>query len=81
MKKRHAHAHREIAVWYPPAAPMAQMAGSIPRTVVLLRCPDPCRDLDAVTLAGKWTLAQVRGADTVDLDTGASAGRTPLVSR
>ena len=57
MRRRHEHQRREIAVWYPQSL-AAAMAGT-PQTIVLRRCS--CGDLDTVTLAGKWTLEQVRG--------------------
>jgi hypothetical protein len=58
MRRRHGHAPREVAVWYPPSLAAAMLAA--PQvTIVLKRCS--CGDLDTVMLAGKWTLAQVRG--------------------
>jgi hypothetical protein len=58
----HKHEYREVAVYY-PASLGAAFCG-IPQTVVLLRCG--CRNLDTVTLPGKWTLAQVRGKADLD---------------
>jgi hypothetical protein len=58
----HAHDHRPTAITVQGGgllAPPGQVS-----TVVLLRCP--CGDLSTQQLAGRWTLAQVRGETTAE---------------
>lgn len=53
----HAHDHRPAAVTVQGGSGLLAPGASV--TVVLLRCP--CGDLATRQLAGRWTLAQVRG--------------------
>lgn len=51
----HQHTREAVAVYHSQPAILATPTS----TVVLWR--RPCRNVDATTLAGRWTLAQIRG--------------------
>lgn len=68
---RHKHDLRPVAVSYQVMTIIAAVAPTIPQTYVLLRC-DCGRGpghLASMTLAGRWTLAQLRGVPEPELET------------
>jgi len=59
----HIHVHEAIAVSHPTLGMIAALASTTtaPTTYILFRCS--CGDVRATVLAGRWTLAQIRGEE------------------
>jgi hypothetical protein len=60
---RHTHVLRPSAVSYQASTIVGALMPVIPQTYILLRCEcgQGAGSLGAMTLPGRWTLAQVRG--------------------
>ena len=67
--RKHEHDYQPTAVQYNNVGLFA--AGPPGPTVILRRCS--CGDVDAKTIAGRWTLAQVRGEPKPAVETAEAA--------
>ena len=56
LRKQHEHDYQPAAVQHINPALFSGLAAT---TVILRRCS--CSDVDAKTITGRWTLAQIRG--------------------